>query len=109
MTNELDATWLPGPTVAEVRSGTIRELVLQGRNYILVRVGDQFNLFRNGCSHMGMPLDTADLDEATGMLVCPWHSWCYDARTGDCLTVPGLELEPLPLQIVDGQIWVKPQ
>ncbi len=100
--------WVAGPLLADVADGTMQRLLLSGRNYLLVQVAGHLNVFPNACAHMGMPLDQGDLNDATGRLFCPWHDWCYDARTGACLTAPGADLEALPLQIVEERIWIKP-
>lgn len=41
----------------------------------------------NRCLHIGNPLDDGPV--ADGCLVCPWHGWRYDLRTGEHLTMFG--------------------
>jgi nitrite reductase/ring-hydroxylating ferredoxin subunit len=54
-----------------------------------------------------MPLDKAIIDTTEGTLTCPWHGFCFDATTGECLTMPGAQLEQLPLRVEDGHVWVR--
>ena len=57
--------------------------------------------------YQGLPLDNALVDAVQGTLTCPWHGFCYDATTGECMTMPGAQLRPLPLRIEDGRVWVR--
>jgi nitrite reductase/ring-hydroxylating ferredoxin subunit len=54
-----------------------------------------------------MPLDNAILDLDNGTLTCPWHGFCYDASSGECLSAPGAQLEQLPLRVDNGDVWVR--
>ena len=61
----------------------------------------------NACAHQGLPLDNAIVDATEGTLTCPWHGFCYDSTSGECLTMPGAQLEQLPLRVQDGHVWVR--
>ena len=41
------------------------------------------------------------------VITCPWHGFCFDSKTGECLTAPEAQLEPLPLQVRDGRVFVR--
>ena len=36
------------------------------------------------CPHQGLPLDCEP--DAHGVMICPWHGYRFDARTGQCLS-----------------------
>lgn len=74
---------------------------------IIVSVGRRLSAYRNECAHEGLPLDNAILDVGNGTLTCPWHGFCYDASSGECLSAPGAQLEQLPLRVDDGDVWVR--
>ncbi|BDY29337.1 NifU family protein [Mycolicibacterium mageritense] len=74
---------------------------------IVVNVGQRFSAYRNECAHEGLPMDNAVVDTANGTLTCPWHGFCYDAGSGECLSAPGAQLEQLPIRIDSGEIWVR--
>ncbi|WP_454231721.1 NifU family protein [Mycolicibacterium fortuitum] len=76
---------------------------------IVVNIGQRFAAYRNECAHEGLPLDNAVLDTGNGTLTCPWHGFCYDAGSGECLSAPGAQLEQLPMRIDGGEIWVRVQ
>ncbi|KDE98114.1 nitrogen fixation protein NifU [Mycolicibacterium aromaticivorans JS19b1 = JCM 16368] len=74
---------------------------------IVVNAGRRLSAYRNECAHEALPLDNAILDLETNTLTCPWHGFCYDATSGECLSAPGAQLEQLPLRVDDGVVWVR--
>lgn len=74
---------------------------------IVVNAGQRLTAYRNECAHEALPLDNAVLDLSTNTLTCPWHGFCYDATSGECLSAPGAQLEQLPLRVDDGDVWVR--
>ncbi|MBB3606303.1 Fe-S cluster biogenesis protein NfuA/nitrite reductase/ring-hydroxylating ferredoxin subunit [Mycolicibacterium sp. BK556] len=74
---------------------------------IVVNAGQRLSAYRNECAHEALPLDNAVLDIGSNTLTCPWHGFCYDATSGECLSAPGAQLEQLPLRVDDGVVWVR--
>lgn len=74
---------------------------------IVVNAGQRLSAYRNECAHEALPLNNAVLDLSTNTLTCPWHGFCYDATSGECLSAPGAQLEQLPLRVDDGDVWVR--
>lgn len=89
---------------------TVRELATDAgerAEVVVVSVDHRLSAYRNECAHEALPLDNAILDTTSGTLTCPWHGFCYDASSGECLTAPGAQLEQLPLRVDDGDVWVR--
>ncbi len=78
-----------------------------GVSVIVVNLGQQLSAYRNECAHEALPLDEAVLDLSNATLTCPWHGFCFDATSGECLSAPGAQLEQLPLRVDDGDVWVR--
>ena len=74
---------------------------------IVVNLGQRLSAYRNECAHEGLPLDNAVLYVGNGTLTCPWHGFCFDASSVECLSAPGAQLEALPLRVDDGDVWVR--
>ena len=74
---------------------------------IVVNAAGQLAAYVNECAHQGLPLDNALVDAEQGTLTCPWHGFCYDSATGECMSMPGAQLHQLPLRIEDGTVWVR--
>ncbi|MDY6995872.1 MAG: NifU family protein [Actinomycetota bacterium] len=85
----------------------VGEVSVPGHGVIVVNVDQRLSAYRNECAHEALPLDNAVLDTTAGTLTCPWHGFCYDAASGECLSAPGVQLEQLPLRIDDGDVWVR--
>ncbi len=74
---------------------------------IVVNLGQRLSAYRNECAHEALPLNDAVLDLSNGTLTCPWHGFCFDASSGECLSAPGAQLEQLPLRVDDGDVWIR--
>ncbi len=108
----MDAGWLQGPPVEAVEPGVPYRMdgEVEGEtvSILIVNLDNQFYAYRNQCAHQGLPLDGGMLDVESCVLTCPWHGFRFDASTGECLTAPQAQLEPFPLRIQEGHIWVRP-
>jgi nitrite reductase/ring-hydroxylating ferredoxin subunit/Fe-S cluster biogenesis protein NfuA len=108
-----DEGWTQAGAAADVSDGDLRVVELstgdsgQQVSVLLVKVDERLTAYVNECAHEALPLDNAFLDTSNGTLTCPWHGFCYDAASGECLTAPAAQLEQLPLRIDGGQIWVR--
>ena len=74
---------------------------------LVVNLDQRLSAYRNECAHEALPLTDAVLDLTNGTLTCPWHGFCYDATSGECMSAPGAQLDQLPLRIDDGDVWVR--
>ncbi len=102
------AGWVAGPPIGDVPPGAMYRLQTERDDILIINLDGRLSAFRNACAHQGLPLDGGILDAETGTITCPWHGFCYDARNGECLTAPQAQLEPFPLRIEQGRIWVRP-
>jgi nitrite reductase (NADH) small subunit len=60
--------------------------------------------FHGLCPHRNAPLGHGNIDE--GHILCPWHAWAFDCQTGQLDGNPEINLQPYPVTILDGQIFV---
>jgi len=97
--------WVQGPTLAEVPDHTTY-LLDHGRDgIVLINFAGTLTAFRNACLHQDMPLHAGYLAR-DGVLLCPWHNWCYDVKNGACLTASGAQLEQYPVRVEGERVWV---
>jgi nitrite reductase/ring-hydroxylating ferredoxin subunit len=89
----------------EVAPGQPRTVAIDGRAVVLARHGDAVYACAAVCTHRGGPLGEGRL---TGTrLVCPWHGWMFDVRSGTCLMpARGTALATYPVRVQDGDVWV---
>ncbi|BBZ05275.1 hypothetical protein MCHIJ_47120 [Mycolicibacterium chitae] len=104
--------WADAGPVTDVPDGGLigRSLVAESgeqAEVVIVSLERRLSAYRNECAHEGLPLDNALVDVNNGTLTCPWHGFCYDASSGECLSAPEAQLEPLPLRIDNGTVWIR--
>lgn len=103
--------WVSAGRADAVAKGELTTLVLTANgvdtNVLVVNAGHQPTAYLNECAHEALPLDNAILDLANGTLTCPWHGFCYDAASGECLSAPGAQLEQLPSRVDGDQLWIR--
>ena len=89
-------------------SGTMRGMMVDGVNVLLVHVGDEYFAVRNACGESPLPLDYSTLDGFE--LRCSWHGCRYDVRTGHRLDRPDParedHLNVLPIRDAEGMLQV---
>ena len=103
--------------------GEAQRVEVEGRALVVVRRADDFFALRDICSHQGArlsdgrvtgtTLECAPGDEiAFGregeVLVCPWHGWEYDLRTGCALFDPEkVRVRAYAVQIESGRVLIE--
>ena len=98
--------WIEGPQADEVTADRPARARMGDHDVLLLRIEDRLFAYRNSCPHQGMPLHDGEIEE--GALTCPWHGYCFEVESGECRNVPQVQLEPYPLRVEDGRIWVRP-
>lgn len=99
--------WVKFGPAADIPVDDLSTRTLNGDSVLVVNLGHRLSAYRNECAHQALPLDEAVLDVSNGTLTCPWHGFCFDATSGECLSAPGAQLEQLPLRVDDGEVWVR--
>lgn len=101
---DTELTWLPGPLIADFPDKSTKHLNHDGISIVIIHWEGEFTAFRNQCLHQEMPIHAGFL--LNGTLLCPWHNWGYDVRTGACQVVEGASLEEFPVRIAESQLWI---
>lgn len=67
--------------------GEMMEVTLGEESYAVCNVNGVLHAVSGICPHRDAPLTGGTLHGHT--IVCPWHAWEWDCRTGRCLHDPG--------------------
>jgi len=67
--------------VGEIESGTMKEVVNDGRHVLLARVGDIYYATDNRCPHAGGKLSEGRLEGT--VVTCPKHGSQFDLKDGN--------------------------
>jgi nitrite reductase/ring-hydroxylating ferredoxin subunit len=88
-----------------VEAGTMREFVVEDAEIVVVNWEGEIHAFANRCPHQGGPFSKGRLED--GVMICPWHLWRFDARTGRPHFPEGYSSVPrYPVKVEGGQILV---
>ena len=52
----------------------------------IANVGGDISAMDNVCPHRGGPLGEGIVEN--GKVVCPWHAWAFDLKTGEATHAP---------------------
>jgi 3-phenylpropionate/trans-cinnamate dioxygenase ferredoxin component len=90
----------------DLAAGMRRRVAVPGsRRTVLVLIEDDgVFAIENACPHHGSTFDGGAVTPTH--LVCPWHFWRVDFRTGSCLHNPFVKAATYPTSILDGVLHV---
>jgi nitrite reductase/ring-hydroxylating ferredoxin subunit/ferredoxin-thioredoxin reductase catalytic subunit len=94
---------VPVARLADMADGGVRHVRIGKRDIAVMRVGDEVYALSNVCRHAYGPLSEGFTDGYA--LVCPWHGWRYDVRTG-ATDHPDADVATYPVTIRNGEILV---
>ncbi len=66
--------------IEELKSGTMKAVIAEGREILLARVGDKYYAADNRCPHMKGDLSQGKLEET--VVTCPLHGSQFDIGNG---------------------------
>ncbi|MDX2226239.1 MAG: Rieske 2Fe-2S domain-containing protein [Verrucomicrobiae bacterium] len=92
-------------TVEKLPVGKCAGVVVDGTDVGLFNVDGTICAMENTCPHQGAPLTQGSMKE--GVVMCPWHMWRFDVKTGKSLTAPGADMTVYEVKIENGEIFVR--
>ena len=90
---------------ADVPVGEGRVVEAEGKTLALFNVDGAFYALDNDCPHRGGPLGEGDLDGT--VVVCPWHAWRWDVKTGANVNNPVVKMPCFPVSVDEGRVFVE--
>jgi nitrite reductase/ring-hydroxylating ferredoxin subunit/Fe-S cluster biogenesis protein NfuA len=105
--SKITSTWMKVATLDEVPEFSVVAVQLAGTSLILHRQGATVKCYRNGCAHLGSPLEKGKVEN--GIITCPAHGFQYKLETGECLTAPDISLQYYLVKVKGDKVFVKLQ
>jgi Fe-S cluster biogenesis protein NfuA/nitrite reductase/ring-hydroxylating ferredoxin subunit len=99
------AGWVHAAPLGSIPDQGVLALALAGRSLLLSRSGATVSCFENACAHLGMPLDGGSV--SGGVITCPHHGFRFSLESGECLTVPEVQLQTHAARIIGDQVEVR--
>ena len=90
--------WVRICSVAEAPAeGNVAEAEAEGVAVCLARIGGELSAVDNVCPHRAAPLGQGWIEG--NAVVCPWHSWVFDVRTGEAEWPVKIRIAVFPLRL----------
>lgn len=87
------------PTTNEARN-----FPCNGKMICIVNVWGKLTAMDNECLHQGGSLGQGMVEN--GRVVCPWHGWNYDPKTGVAVDHPDQKLKTYPIKVENGEVYI---
>ena len=82
-----------------------KEFPCGDKTICVANVNGEICAIDNVCLHRGGPLGQGTIEK--GKLVCPWHGWVWDAKTGQAAHNAAAKVAVYPLKIENGEVLVE--
>jgi nitrite reductase/ring-hydroxylating ferredoxin subunit len=84
--------------------GSVTQVELNGDAYAICNADGELHVLDGICPHAGGPLGQGALHG--NMLVCPWHAWEFDCRTGALDVDPDYQIPKFPVKVEGDDILI---
>jgi nitrite reductase (NADH) small subunit len=81
-----------------------KEFPCGAKTICIANVHGEFSAMDNVCLHRGGPLGQGMIEG--GKVVCPWHGWQWDPKTGEAAQNSSAKVVIYPLKIENGDVLV---
>jgi nitrite reductase (NADH) small subunit len=85
--------------------GEAKEFPLGDRMICIARVQGEISAMDNVCLHRGGPLGQGTIE--ADKLVCPWHGWQWDPKTGQAVNDPHTRVALYPIKLEAGNVLIE--
>ena len=82
--------------------GSVREFTANGRALCVANLDGAICVLDGTCPHEGGPLGEGTIED--GRVVCPWHGYAFNLRTGEATDDPELKVEVFESKLEDGEL-----
>jgi nitrite reductase (NADH) small subunit len=84
---------------------TAKEFPCGDKTICIANVNGVYSAMDNVCLHVGGPLGQGMIE--SGKVVCPWHGWQYDPKTGEAAHNPKAKVAVYPMKIEGSDVLVE--
>jgi nitrite reductase (NADH) small subunit len=85
--------------------GGVGEFAVEGRPICVARVNGAIAVLDGVCPHEGGPLGEGIVED--GRIVCPWHAYAFDPRSGVSDQDPVVKVQVFESKIENGELMAK--
>lgn len=98
--------WVDVTSSHQIPPGEVKAFQVEDHRVCIAHLeGGHYFAVQDRCPHHGVSLgDLGSLEE--GEIVCGWHRWRFDPRTGACPISAAATLRCYPLKEEAGHLWI---
>ena len=82
-----------------------KEFPCGDKTICIANVNGTYSAMDNVCLHRGGPLGQGTIER--GKVVCPWHGWEWDPKTGEAVHNANARVAVYPLKIENGDVMIE--
>ncbi len=82
-----------------------KEFNVKGQVICVANVEGTCSAMDNVCLHHGGPLGQGVVMD--GRVICPWHGWMWDPKTGEAVHNPATKIAVYPLEIEGDDVLIE--
>jgi nitrite reductase (NADH) small subunit len=82
-----------------------KEFSCGNKTLCIANINGSYSALDNVCLHRGGPLGQGMIEG--GKVICPWHGWAWDVKTGQADQDPRMRVAVYPLKIENGDVLVE--
>ncbi len=90
--------------LSELPPDCTREVLIGDRVVAVCNVGGTISALEGVCPHHGGPLGQGNIEN--GRVICPWHMWEFDCRTGEFDRNPSLKVATYAVEVRGDDIFI---
>jgi len=100
------ATFIRIASVSELPpDGEAREFTLGAKTVCVANCAGALSAMDNICLHRGGPLGQGVIED--GKVICPWHGWQYDPKTGEVGHNSAAKVAVYPIRVEGNDVMVE--
>lgn len=86
------------------KSGQVQEIEVGDETICLANVNGELSALDNWCPHRRGPLGQGWIEG--NAVICPWHSWAFDVKTGHAEYPVHERVDVLPLKVEGNDVMI---
>ena len=91
-------------SLSALAPGGVMEARIDGHYYAVCHAGGEVHCLDGECPCTGGPLSQGAIRHE--LLVCPWHGWRFDYKTGECAYDANIRLDKFAVRVESDDILV---
>lgn len=89
----------------KLQDGKPQLVIIGSKRICLVRNQNNYLAVQDQCSHNGESLSKGHVNHV-GEIICPWHNYCFDLRSGKELQGRSADLNTFPVKADDNGFFI---